>query len=62
MLNLTAAFMSAKPHEQKKIHVFAEAFVCHIDETALFSDNVNINIVQHVYFSLLLILGVIGTH
>ncbi|CAM0139613.1 unnamed protein product [Umbelopsis sp. WA50703] len=31
--------MSAKPHEQKKIHVFAEAFVCHIDETALFSDN-----------------------
>ncbi|KAG2180005.1 hypothetical protein INT43_003792, partial [Umbelopsis isabellina] len=39
MLNLTAAFMSAKPHEQKKIHVFAEAFVCHIDETALFPNN-----------------------
>lgn len=42
MLNLTAAFMHSEPHQVKKVHVFSEVSVCHIDESALFEGSVRI--------------------
>lgn len=40
MVNLTKNFMRVVPTEKKKVQLIPEAIVCHIDESALFENNV----------------------
>lgn len=40
MLDLTKDFMHVEPHQKKKIQLLESATICHIDESALFQDQV----------------------
>ncbi|KAL1928299.1 hypothetical protein VTP01DRAFT_3215 [Rhizomucor pusillus] len=41
MIHLTREFMHVAPHEKKKVQLMTGATVCHIDESALFKEQVN---------------------
>jgi hypothetical protein len=40
MLHLTSTFMVINPNEKKKVAMVPSAVVCHIDESALFGEQV----------------------
>lgn len=40
MIHLTREFMHVAPHEKKKVQLMTGATVCHIDESALFKEQV----------------------